>query len=276
MKDISVLTLNLHTYQEKNVLEKLNRVADLIAELKPAFVCLQECAQHKDSEPVTDIRASYQQANDNLKKDNMAYLISARLKNKYGISYNYYWSWAHYGWGVWEEGVAVMTHYKIKEAEVRYISKQKTRTSIYSRIATYISADVRGKGRFNLFSVHASWWNSGQSEQITAVKQFVQEKAKNKPVSSITCGDFNANAGGKGYHVLVSQKVLPLIDSYAEVNLTGFDDSTILGGGRIDYIFYYPPKSLRPTVSQLCFREKTGPQAKVSDHYGVITRFKIP
>ena len=155
--ELCILTLNLHTYQESDAQVKLDKIADVIARLKPDFVCFQECAQHKVADVTTDERAPFQDGIDKIKvgnsekQTNMVYLISKRLKETHSLVYNYYWSWAHYGWDVWEEGVAVLTPYEIKECDNRYISTQKTTGSIDSRKALFVKVDVPNIGIVNIF-----------------------------------------------------------------------------------------------------------------------------
>ena len=76
------------------------------------FIALQECAQNKSSAIKEGI----------VRVDNMALIISDRLRQKYNANYNYVWNWSHYGWTVWEEGLAILSKYPLLASEDRYIS----------------------------------------------------------------------------------------------------------------------------------------------------------
>lgn len=269
-----VLTLNLHTWQEREARRKLDNVAAAIVRLKPDFVCLQECAQHRDALPVTDPRAPWQQGQDGIRSDNAAHLISKRLAEQHGLGYRYRWSWAHYGWNVWEEGVAVLSRHPVLDQGERFVSTEQSTATIHSRKAVWLTAELRGLGRVNVFSVHTSWWKSGLPAQIDALKALAAAKAKRwNPAATIIAGDFNAPAGEEGYAKLTAPGTNPLVDSYLAVNPGGMTDRTIDGGGRIDYIFFMEGDRLTPLVSYRHFLDDPSRGGKVSDHRGVVTVF---
>ena len=110
LNDLVVLTLNMHTYQEKEQGLKLDRIVNAINELNPDVVVLQECAQHKDSEIIGSHYGKI------IKTDNMALIVTNKLKTEFNKKYHYYWDWSHYGWDVWEEGTAVLSKYKILDS----------------------------------------------------------------------------------------------------------------------------------------------------------------
>lgn len=290
LNELIILTLNLHTYQEASADTKLDKVADVIAKLKPDFVCFQECAQHKNASVIDDPRAAGQIGIDKIKtgtkekETNMAYYISKRLYEIHKLTYNYYWSWAHYGWDVWEEGVAILTPYVIEKSENRYISTQKTTSSIDSRKAVFIQATVPNIGKVNLFSVHTSW-GTPQAAQFDELRKFINEKeSETSPVASIVGGDFNANVGETGYLRITSfNGGDKMTDAYYTANNGGYKDTTMMGDAhngisRIDYIFYKYSDKITPKTGQIYFiplvdKEYLGGQ--VSDHNGVIIRFKV-
>ena len=102
----------LHTYQENQQNEKFNMLTELIYSMDVDFIAFQECAQHKSSTVTEGI----------IHEDNMALIISENLSEKYGVEYNFEWGWVHYGWDVWEEGVAVLSKHALIDSESRYIS----------------------------------------------------------------------------------------------------------------------------------------------------------
>lgn len=274
--ELVLLSLNLHTYQETGAIAKLETIADVIAEVNPDFVFLQECAQHKDDSLVSDPRAPYNQSGqDQIKATNMARVIADRLFNTHSKTYSYYWSWAHYGWTVWEEGVAVMTRHTISGYGNKYISTSTSTGDMHARKAVFVSATVSGIGLLNVFSAHTSWWDFGLSAQIDSLKSWVTEKESLSPVASIICGDFNADAGSEGYNRLVSTTGGRFVDCYYVANPRGFSDATISGGGRIDYVFYKDGNPVTPQTVQIYFKDVSTLGGLVSDHYGLIARLRV-
>ncbi|MCD6596098.1 MAG: hypothetical protein J7L04_00315, partial [Bacteroidales bacterium] len=165
-----VLTVNLHTYQEKRQNEKFNLITDVIAKMDIDFIALQECAQNKSSTITEGI----------IREDNMALIISNSIKGKYSVDYNFIWAWAHYGWTVWEEGVAILSKYPLIESEDKYISSGTSVYNITSRKVIYGSYQIPDIGIINIFSAHLHWRTSEtdeeQNNQIRRTKSMAREK----------------------------------------------------------------------------------------------------
>ena len=259
MKDkISVVTLNLHTYQEKDQESKFNIIADFINSQDIDIICFQECAQHKDISFISGL--------DHIRTDNMAHIISDKLKSRY----YYCWDWAHYGWDVWEEGVAILSKYPFEISESRYLSDNiSILDPIGSRKAIWALIDIHAAFKLNIFSAHLSWQSAGLSDQISGLLSFVTEKEKlhvNAP--SLVCGDFNDAAGSKGYNEMIKNG---FIDTYHSLNPSKFKEKTNDTGTRIDYIFLRNTSSpLKILESKIIFNDK-----RVSDHYGIFTKLGL-
>lgn len=273
--ELVVLTINLHTYQEADAAAKLDRVADVIAALQADFVCLQECAQHRNAAVVVDPAAFSPFPGEPIREDNMARRIAARLQEQHDRAYRYGWTWAHHGWNVWEEGVAVLTPHPILAQESRWISTARGTNTIDSRKAVLLAADVPGFGRIHVISTHTSW-GADQATQFGNLKAFLAEQAgaaPSPPLASLLCGDFNAPAGEAGYAQLVSPAGGRLVDSYLEANPGHGSDPTMPSDGtRIDYIFYDEGAPLKTRTSQIYFKHHPLLGGRVSDHFGVISR----
>ncbi|MCK5777101.1 MAG: hypothetical protein KAH25_13035, partial [Bacteroidales bacterium] len=186
-KEILVLTINLHTYQESQQNEKFNLLVDVIGKMDVDFIALQECAQHKSAAIHEGI----------IREDNMALIIANRVKEKYAVDYNFVWNWAHYGWNVWEEGVAILSKHTLIDTDERYISSNTSVSNIQSRKVIYGSYQM-DDGILNVFSAHTHWRTSTTDQehnnQINNIKQMVVEKeAENMAISAFVCGDFNVN-----------------------------------------------------------------------------------
>ena len=273
-----ILTVNLHTYQETRQNEKLNMITDVIGKMDVDFIAFQECAQNKNALITGGI----------IREDNMALVISDRIREKYHVNYDFVWSWSHYGWNVWEEGVAVLSRHPVIQSAERYISSSTGTVSITSRKVIYASCQAPG-GLFNIFSAHTHWRTSisdeEQNNQINNIKSMVAEKESSAPdVISFACGDFNGNPTSdypwsEGYNTMMGT------NDYSDTFLEIYPDANqipaqsiynTIGGdlpGRIDYIFMKKNTRFRVVDSQIIF---TGDVVgSVSDHCGVLTRVAV-
>ncbi len=264
-----VMTLNLHTWQEKDARAKLDLVADLIATLQVDVVALQECAQHKDS-PLVE---------GGIRSDNMALLITQRLEKVYHQKYYFYWDWAHYGWNVWEEGVAVLSRAPLESMESRVLSTANRPVLIDTRKAVKVTTSAPGPGKMQVVSAHLSWRKDAADQeanrQTQALLDFAGEKQDGTGLTLI-CGDFNAQ----------STKPAPFNEVYSRMTNAGYLDTylvinpranhlppssryhSIEEGGRIDYIYLHGP-GWQVQDSSLFFSFDGAD--RVSDHRAVLT-----
>lgn len=270
--EISVLTVNLHTYQERDQQAKIERVAAAIATLKIDIVVLQEVAQHKDSEIAGKTHGIL------IKKDNMAKIIVDILKEKYAQDYNFFWDWSHYGWDVWEEGSAILTKHEITQVDSHYITKNKTKTFWKSRNVPFAQVKIPDYGLVNVYSIHMGWWNDKEEPfkfMFNNLLLWNKEQQNDKVKFSIFSGDFNNEAGSIGYDHIV--KAGQLDDMYLKANPTGFLDPTIGGkidgwkegnakGKRIDFLFTPKSNNVKVKIAQRIFTENSF--GRVSDHNG--------
>ena len=273
-----ILTLNLHTYQEADQKMKFNMISDVIGKMDIDFIAFQECAQYKNAAITQGI----------IRSNNAALVISGMIGEKYHVNYNFAWNWAHYGWDIWEEGVAVMSKYPVVQSEDRYVSSSTTTTSITSRKVIYASCQAPG-GMFNIFSAHTHWRTSlsdeEQSNQINHIKSMVAEKELLTPDPfSLACGDFNGNPTSdypwsEGYNTMMrsGEYADSFLEIYPDANQKPAQSiyNTIGGSlpGRIDYIFLKKNPHIMVVGSQIIFT--SGVVGNVSDHFGVLTKVSI-
>jgi len=272
-----ILTINLHTYQETRQSEKFNLITDVIGKMNVDFIAFQECAQNKSAAITSGI----------IREDNMALAVSERLKAKYNAEYNFVWNWAHYGWTVWEEGVAILSRYPLINTEDRYISTYTGTSDITSRkviFGSYQTAD----GIFDIFSAHTHWrlteTDEEQNNQIKKIKLMATEKwSLTSDSLTFICGDFNGNPTSdfpwsEGYNTMMqnNQYTDTFLNMYPEANdqpAKGMYQT--IGGdfpGRIDYIFMKNNPHLKVIDSQIIFTNEV--VGTVSDHFGVLTKVK--
>ena len=171
-KNIVILSLNLHTYQETNQDAKFNIIVDAIFDLSIDLVCFQECGQNKNQ--------IYLTGSSTIRIDNMAYIITQKLKSRHGVDYYYAWDWAHIGFDYYEEGMAVVSKYPITDSGSTWISTNTSSSNITSRKAVYGKTEIPGVGIVNLFSVHTHWMLSSTDTehelQVSRIKNFVYSK----------------------------------------------------------------------------------------------------
>jgi maltose 6'-phosphate phosphatase len=275
-KEILILTINMHTYQEKRQNEKFKLVTDLIGAFDIDFVALQECPQHKSAEVVEGV----------IKEDNMALVLKNRLKETYDVNYNFTWDWGHYGWNVWEEGLAILSKHNLLDTDSRYVSANKTKTDFTSRKVILGKYHVPNIGIINVLSAHTNWRTSPTSEeqnnQMRNIHSFVNEKTLSGQ-SVFVAGDFNGNPTdvapwNEAYTTMIGEGAY--VDTFLSANPDANNRPaqskyhTILGDypGRIDYIFMKQNKDFEVVDSQIVFTNAV--IGEVSDHHGVITKFK--
>ena len=143
---MKLLTLNCHSWQEENQIEKIKYLAETICEKGYDVIALQEVSQHKDSKVLFD----------NIKENNFAYLLVEELKSL-GSTYNFIWDFSHYGYDVWEEGLALLAKNSIKEVESFYISESESITDWKSRKIIGGKVDIEGE-EITFYSCHTGWW----------------------------------------------------------------------------------------------------------------------
>lgn len=274
-KEYLILTLNLHTYQETRQSEKFNLITDVIGKMNVDFVAFQECAQNKSAAITSGI----------IREDNMALLLSDRIKAKYNSEYNFVWNWAHYGWTVWEEGVAILSRHPLLNTEDRYISTYTGTSDITSRKVIYGSYQTPDKV-FAVLSAHTHWrlteTDEEQNNQIKKIKSMAAEKwALTSDSLAFICGDFNGNPTSdypwsEGYFTMVQNNEYTdtFLHAYPEANNKPAQSIyNTIGGefpGRIDYIFLKNNPHFKVVDSQIIFTNEI--VGSVSDHFGVLTK----
>jgi len=295
--DLTVLTLNLHTYQglhtvgtdEAELTDALalqrieaygpifDRIAAGIDKLDPDIICFQEVGEWAGHAPNDPESVSFGATNTN-----MAHQIRSRLGYQY---YHNTMDWSHYGWDVWLEGSAILSKYPITATESRFISSpEHSRRDFWkSRNVPMARINVPRIGAIAVFSVHAGWWDDPEEpfqEQYGRLLDWAAEITEDAS-ATILCGDFNVPAGSSMYRFLTEDTGYS--DQYLLAKPDGMFDATISGGAdgwedndigqRIDYVLMNDDSPLEVTSTRRVFTEEH--LGRVSDHVGVYAEFAM-
>jgi maltose 6'-phosphate phosphatase len=295
--DLSVLTLNLHTYQEMRTagIQEVNltaeaaqqrieaygpildRIAAGIVELDPDIICLQEVGEWAG-----DLRSDPDLIEFGVSDSNMVHQILARLPaQRYQVTMD----WSHFGYNVWLEGSAILSKYPLLATDSRFISDTSTNPldTWKARNVPMAKTDVPQIGTVTAFSVHTGWWDDPEEpfqEQYRRLLEWAHEAVEPSSIT-ILCGDFNIPAGTPMYEYLFDGT--NYADTYLLANPGGMRDATAGGGidgwedsdraQRIDYILMNDDSTLEVTRAHRVFTEDY--LGRVSDHVGVYAEFEI-
>jgi len=269
---MKILTLNLHTYQELpfekedtlgSFLKKYRpiqeTIANFIAEKNVDFAFFQEAGQYIDD--VSDMELY----SLSIKKSNYVRILSEILSGK-GENYHFAWDVSHFGFGVWEEGLGILSKYPIVEFESRYVSRKRDLNTFYSR--KIIRARVYfGNNTTDLYCVHFNWKDEGFADEFLSVMKWIEEIGNEY---FVIAGDFNVPYGSAEYELVINTKVLGkrLIDTWIVANSDRPDKPTFWGdvisdnSARIDYVIV--PDSCKVNSAEIVFDK-----IRVSDHMGI-------
>lgn len=255
-----VLSVNLRTWQESRARQKLMRVAEAVEVLRPDFVCLQECAQHRDATPVSAPSAI--EGDVPIRSDHAALLVCHEVSRATGQPWRFTWGWAHYGFNVFEEGLAVMTPHPVLSVDQAWLSAERSPRSLDSRKAVRLRADLRGRP-VDVVSTHLSLGAEARDVQIANLADWVRDRMDRPDAVAVVAGDFNAEPADPTLHPLRT-----FGEAWLEAN-HGFDvEPTREDGVHIDYVFYAGNVRAAP-LAQTWFRHAPGMGGRVSDHCGV-------
>lgn len=213
---MKLLTLNCHSWQEKQQLEKIKYIAKTIYENNYDVIALQEVSQLIDSNLVYD----------NIKESNFALLLDKELKQLGCNNYSFYFDISHIGYDIYEEGLCIFTKHPIKSKKSFVVSKNKSINSYKTRKIVKITIEYNNKD-IDIYSCHLGWW----SDNDECFKHQVDTLAENIG-NNITflMGDFNndANISNEGYEYILKHNIL---DTY---KLSKNKDLGITVKGKID------------------------------------------
>lgn len=279
---MKLLTLNTHSLQEENYLQKLKQFIDVILIEKPDIIAMQEVNQTITS-PLAGqelLTGFYPCSNEKtaLREDNHA-ANTAKLLREAGISCS--WISSKIGYEKYDEGMALIClGEKIISTDSFYISKiqdyqnWKTRKVLGIQIANCNDW---------FFTVHMGWWQDKEEPFSEQWKRFFSnlQKKRNEAKNVWLMGDFNSPSEirNQGYDLIKSDG---WYDTYSisEEKDNGFtvkgsidgwktfseDYKQVHDGMRIDHIWCCNQVNVKS--SRVIFNGNNGPV--VSDHFGVI------
>ncbi|QOR68295.1 endonuclease/exonuclease/phosphatase family protein [Cytobacillus suaedae] len=255
-----LLTLNCHSWQEENQVEKINYLAEVIKEKMYDVISLQEVSQLINDEFVTD----------RIKKSNYAYVLLQKLIRLGIEDYSIVWDLSHYAYGNYEEGLAILTKYPVIGEDSFFVSMNNDLHSGKTRKIVGAKINCDGKP-ISIYSCHMGWWH----DKVEPFKYQGDKLIENLNWDEhfFLLGDFNndANLEDEGYEYLLKQG---LVDTF-ELAQEKDDGITVKGkiagwsenkkNLRIDLIL--TNRNLKVDYSRVIFNGVN--KNIVSDHYGV-------
>ena len=257
---MKLLTLNCHSWQEDDQLEKINYLAETIKENDYDVIALQEVSQHMLGKPYKG----------QLKTDNYAIVLLEAL-DKLGVSnYEIVWDFAHIGFQVYEEGLCLLCKHPIIERESFFVTRSEDTLNWKTR--RIVRATIRyHEEEIDLYSCHLGWWQDHEEPCKLQIDK-LNEHLSNERLS-LLMGDFNNNANtiGEGYSYM---KELGWLDTYelaadkdtgetVQGKIAGWESNS--DNIRVDYV--WANRSVKVESSYVIFN---GVNRKViSDHYGI-------
>lgn len=276
---MNLLTLNTHSWLEKEAEQKLQQLVEKIIEADYEVIALQEVNQLVDSLLVSQselIGFCPVSGQKSIHEDNFAYCLVKKLAMK---GRTYYWSWdmSHIGYDIYEEGNALLSKNPLT-SEAIVVSETSNYQDYRTRKLLIGNTLFQGK-EICVVSTHFSWWQDENSGFAFEWHQ-LEKRLLTETNPLFLLGDFNNPAQEAGYS-LVEKSPLALRDSYSiakvksgeatvEQAIDGWKENT--RKLRIDYIFV--PATSIVDAYQVVFDGKNGPV--VSDHFGIeieITKF---
>lgn len=274
---MKLLTLNTHSWIEESPLEKLEAIMEQLLADSYDVISLQEVNQSMDAEEA-EVDSFFIAPNQDtvIKKDNFAFLLQQELKKR-GLEY--YWSWvpSHIGYDQYDEGIAILTRFKVTNARGILLSRKDDYTDYHTRKALEVSFQASERN-YLVYGLHLSWWQD-ETESYPFLYEWNKlveawEAEARTGGCILLMGDFNnpAHIEEEGYSVVSKHPYLK--DAYldatvkngshtVEKKIDGWENNSDLL--RIDYIFV--SSNLSVYSYETVFDGRTTPV--VSDHFGV-------
>jgi maltose 6'-phosphate phosphatase len=256
---LKILTLNLHTLQEKDIEKKNAIIAKFINDKNIDVIFFQEVGQ-LSSDPIY---------RGNIKTSNQLLTLFPKLDAKYNFDFEF----RKKGFGLYDEGLAIVSKYPIIYSNSYFLSNSKSYENWQTRIALKINIEVSGK-QIDLITTHLGWDSESEkySSQLDNLLSIID-----KNHITVCAGDFNVPYNSPYIEQIKKAGFIPSSD-IAKINAVdnptfpGELDSTpylkVSKDHQIDYVFMNCPYNVLDY--QIVFKED-----RVSDHYGVYNEIEF-
>lgn len=248
---MKLLTLNLHCFAEKKIKDKQKRIAQFIYDNDIDIIFFQEVAQHYNNKIIKD----------KIKKNNYAYTV-LKILQKLGMSYDFYYDFGKRGFGIYDEGLAILSKTKLESKKSYYVSKNIDYHDWHTRMNVSCETYIDGH-KYSLTSLHLGWTENDEVFE----DQFDRTMTHLNPNDiQLICGDFNAAETSKEYQYILSKGYIDLYHNHQDQYFSDVTHKPYIDvkkeATRIDYVFSNKPH--KTIHREIVFKEKP-----VSDHYGV-------
>lgn len=257
---MKLLTLNCHSWQEENQIEKIKYLAKTINEKDYDVIALQEISQSIDAESI-DCK---------IKENNFVLMLKNELDKYSEGKYDFYWDFSHIGYDIYEEGLTILTKHKILNTESKFITKNHNTDYWKTRKIVKMTIDYNGT-EVDIYSCHLGWWND-EEEPFKYQADMLIDKLDNSKINFLM-GDFNNNAfiRNEGYDYLINKGLNDMFLAFenhdlgitAKGKIDGWDENR--ENLRLDLVL--SNKKIKVNNAQVIFNGKN--KEIISDHYGV-------
>ena len=260
---MKILSINLNTYQEDRQFDKFMTIAKMICDEQIDVVLFCEAGQSLMSPYIEgDIR-----------NDNAVKIICDKVNEILGTQvYKFKWEMVHFGFKVYEEGLAIMSKLPLENIQSTYVSKTSDHFTFKSR--KVIKSSIQN---IDFYTIHLGWEGDEAEpvlDQINALHDYVCKESKDKKV--IIGGTFNNDVRTKAYREMISKGYT---DLYAQFKPEGkYDETYILPQGydrrgnhyRLDY-FFSNQNNFKIKQAKRMFEGEN----RVSDHVGILIELEV-
>ena len=249
---MKILTLNLHCFAEKDIVKNQKNIVNAILEEDVDVILLQEVAQSKTGKIVFD----------DVKEDNYGYKLKQDLAIA-GVNYYYHYKFGNQAFGLYDEGLAILSKTKLTNKTHFYISKTIDYNNWNTRIIVSAKTVIENK-EIVFTSAHLGWSDGVEvfEDQVDLLMNNLNSNEVN-----IIGGDYNISPGSKEYNHFISKGYNDLFynkeKEYYNIptHISNIDQKD--GSSRIDYIM--SNKEFEVKNRKILFNSNL-----VSDHYGVL------
>lgn len=261
-----VLTLNLHTWQESDQLEKFRIIARAIQRERVDIACFQEVGElwnDGNGDPAT----------------NAANLINAALPAPRHL----FQDWSHIGFNRYREGLAILSRFPFKFTDSGYVSDDTSPYTIHSRRVVMARVRLPFGPPLDVFSAHLSWPENGFDGQYDRLLAWMRARHSPDLAGTLLCGDFNTPPSSPSYQRIADlggfeDQILKIQNPGAFHAIfrerTAPSTELLPHDGRIDHAFLSHPAPIRVISARPLFTGEP-PWPPVSDHHAYLLEFEF-